>query len=324
MNTQLLTAPDGIECAARLLADDQVVALPTETVYGLAGNARSSVAVGRIFSAKERPTSHPLIVHLADHEQVADWAIELPEGWQQLARLFWPGPLTLVFKRHPSVPSAVSAGLDTIALRVPAHPVFRAVLTVTGMGLAAPSANRYKQLSPTAAVHAHTGLKGRIAAVLDGGPCAVGIESTILDLTTATPRILRAGPISARELSERWGRSVEHPESHDVATPGNVAAHYQPRTPLKLAAIDVHTLAQACHGTVFVVWSEGAAAQLDIAGIPIANRRMMPAEPAGYAQQLYSTLFDIDQTDAAAIWAEPPPQEESWRGINDRLRRAQR
>lgn len=324
MNTELLNDASAIDRAVDWLNRDQVVALPTETVYGLAGKARSPDAVSRIFAAKERPTSHPLIVHLARADQVPHWAIDLPDHWETLAEAFWPGPLTLVLKRHPSVPDAVSAGMDTIALRVPAHPVFRAVLAAVNTGLAAPSANRYKRLSPTTAEQALAGLDGRIAAVLDGGPCAVGIESTILDLTGDTPRVLRAGPITAGTLAETLGRPVEHPDRHDVVAPGNVSAHYRPQTPLRLVPTEALFEGRAEPGTVYMVWSEHAPNRLLDARVPPASIRVMPPDPEGYARELYGTLFQIDRSGANHLRVETPPDGEAWRGILDRLSRAQR
>ncbi|MEM1112456.1 MAG: L-threonylcarbamoyladenylate synthase [Pseudomonadota bacterium] len=323
MKTDILKGEAGIAEAVRLLRDEQVVALPTETVYGLAGDARSPLAVGRIYAAKARPSNRPLIVHVADAERVSDWASEIPDCLAALADAFWPGPLTVVLKRSPAVPDAVSAGLETIALRVPEHPVFRAVLEAVGTGLAAPSANPYQALSPTTAEQALDGLQGRIPAVLEGGPCALGLESTILDLTAETPRVLRAGPITASEIARRIGRPVAHPEAHDAVVPGNVKAHYQPRTPLQLTPVNRESIEQAAAETAFMVWSEGARHQLTRSGVAPEFRWVMPERSGDYAQALYNTLFRIDQSAAKAILVEPPPTGEAWRGVLDRLTRSQ-
>ena len=230
---KLLSGETGVAEATRLLGEGECVALPTETVYGLAADASQAETVAKIFSAKQRPSDHPLIVHLASVEQLTDWAIDVPDLAYRLADAFWPGPLTLLMKKAPQVPPAVTGGRDTIAVRIPRHPLFLEVLPQTGLGLAAPSANQYKQLSPTTADQVIKGMDGRIPAVLDGGPCEEGLESTILDLTSDTPAILRPGPVGRDALTHVIGSDVQLPRSHQVAVPGNVAAHYQPVTPLR-------------------------------------------------------------------------------------------
>ncbi len=323
-NTVLLTGEDAVNQAVSLLQQGECVALPTETVYGLAADAANPEAVDKIFTAKGRPKNHPLIVHIPDVSHLTRWAMDIPETAYALAAQFWPGPLTLLLKKAPDVDTCVTGGLDTIALRVPAHPLFLSVLTKLDSGLAAPSANRYKQLSPTIAEQVTRGLAGRIAGVLEGGACDHGLESTILDLVSEQPRILRAGPISQQQLADALGCEVELPEQHVEVVPGNVKAHYQPTTPAKLLSTE-QLLAQAeslsAANSYFLVWSEQAQRQLQESK-DSALWRVMSASAAEYGQQLYVTLYQVDQLDAAQIIVEQPPQGDEWRAVNDRLSRA--
>ena len=260
-----LIAPSAaeIEHAAHLLREGELVALPTETVYGLGADARNPAALAKIFAAKGRPADHPLIVHLADATQLAQWAVDISPAAHALADAFWPGPLTLILKRHPAVPDPVTGGQDSVGLRVPAHPVALALLRAFGGGIAAPSANPFGRLSPTTAEHVRNAF-GDAVTVLDGGPCTVGIESTIVDLTAPTPRILRPGAISAEDVQRVLRAALPATLSNSLpnittpitaattahATPaaahadqpsvprvsGSLAAHYAPRTPLRLCA----------------------------------------------------------------------------------------
>jgi L-threonylcarbamoyladenylate synthase len=324
LETRLLRADDprDFDDAVRLLRAGRLVAVPTETVYGLAADAGDPVAVGRIFEAKQRPANHPLIVHVADAGRIDAWAREIPDNARRLAEAFWPGPLTLLLHKAAQVSPAVTGGRDTVGLRVPDHPVLLKVLQALGGGLAAPSANPYKRLSPTTAGQVLDGLGGRIDAVLDGGPCAVGLESTIVDLTGTTPRILRAGPITRSQLQTALGGPVEFPERHDAAVPGNVAVHYQPRTPLYL--IETEDLRQRLRtrsdATSIVVLHHSDMPTGQSHGI-VRDLRM-PADKAEYAQRLYDTLHIADAAGAAAIWMESPPASEDWRDVQDRLSRA--
>lgn len=320
ISTQLLDATSSldIEVAKDILRRGGLVAVPTETVYGLAANAMNPVAVMGIFAAKGRPSDHPLIVHISGPEKLVDWAIEIPPLAYQLAARFWPGPLTLLFRKGPHVPSEVTAGLNTIGLRVPANPVLLALLEDMEFGVAAPSANPYKKLSPTSAAQVFAQMSGRIDAVLDGGDCSVGLESTILDLTGSELRILRAGPITASQISQCVGLPVSQPEQHDFAVPGNVAEHYQPHTPLYLgtraqleAIIEVKGSRVACVFYATAPDSLGA-----------ANILVMPKEKAHFAQLLYKTLYSLDGLGLEALWLELPPSDEQWRDVNDRLARA--
>jgi L-threonylcarbamoyladenylate synthase len=313
--------PEDIDDAVHLLRAGRLVAVPTETVYGLAADASNAEAVGRIFAAKQRPANHPLIVHLADSGQLSRWARDIPDAAWRLAKTFWPGPLTLLLHKADAVPPEVTGGRATIGLRVPAHPVLLRILETLGGGLAAPSANPHKRLSPTTADQVMAGLNGRIDAVLDGGPCAVGVESTIVDLTGDTPRIVRAGPITRRELEHALGSRVEFPEQHDTAVPGNVAVHYQPRTPLHL--FDTHTLRSRL---AQLPTAAGIALAHTSQDLPISagvlRTLLLPADKAGFARALYEVLHTLDQVGAKAIWLELPPAHEDWRDVHDRLSRA--
>ncbi len=324
MHTRLLHADraDDRDEALRLLRAGRLVAVPTETVYGLAGDAANPIAVRAIFAAKGRPTNHPLIVHLPSAEHMRRWAHDIPPTAWRLAEAFWPGPITLLLPKSDVVSTEATGGRPTIGLRVPAHPVLRQILAELDSGLAAPSANPYQRLSPTTAEQVMHGLDGRIDAVLDGGPCEVGLESTIVDLTSDTPRIVRAGPITRAQIEAVLGLPVEFPEQHDVAVPGNVAAHYQPRTPLLVIASEAlrERLARLNADARIAVAYHSADVALPDRGI-IAHLRL-PTDKAGYARDLYSTLHALDLARADAIWLERPPQSGEWRDVNDRLSKA--
>ena len=315
------TRPEDLDEAVRLLRAGRLVAVPTETVYGLAADAANPDAVRGIFAAKQRPENHPLIVHLAGAGQLSRWARDIPDAAWRLAEAFWPGPLTLLLHKADTVPPEVTGGRPSIGLRVPDHPVLLRILETLEGGLAAPSANPYKRLSPTTADQVFEGLGGRIDAVLDGGPCAVGLESTIVDLTGDTPRILRAGPITRRQLSDVLGVEVEFPEQHDAAVPGNVAVHYQPRTPLYV--FDTETLRTRL---MQLPADAGIALAHTSDGLPVSagvlRRLHLPADKSGFARALYDTLHTLDQAGANAIWLERPPTHEDWRDVHDRLSRA--
>jgi L-threonylcarbamoyladenylate synthase len=222
-------ALDDVQRAVEILRDGGLVALPTETVYGLAADAENELAVRRIFAVKGRPASHPLIVHLAGAAQAQEWASRLDEPAQRLMEAFWPGPLTLVVPRSARASDAVTGGQTTVALRVPAHPLAREVLERFGGGLAAPSANRFGNVSPTTAMHVREDLEDDVDLVLDGGPCAVGVESTIIDLSSGAPALLRPGGTPLEAVERVLGRTVELRRGGDVRAPGMMASHYAPR-----------------------------------------------------------------------------------------------
>ena len=319
----VLLGKDGVVKATQLLQQGDCVALPTETVYGLAADASNDEAVAKIFEAKGRPTNHPLIVHIPSVEHLDSWAREVPASARRLAEICWPGPLTLLLKKSANTSLVVTGGLDTVGVRVPSHPLFLEVLASVNTGLAAPSANRYKALSPTSADQVVQGLEGRIAAVLDGGPCEFGLESTIVDFTTDTPRIVRAGPLSKQMLEEMLGAPVEMPEEHDVIVPGNVQAHYQPKTPLLMLTEE----ALAGHAEIreksgFIIYSSEVSYRLAYNGVEDGAIYQLPTDLAGYSRHLYASLHEMDQLGLAVIYLEKPPMDDDWSAVNDRLTRA--
>ena len=290
-----------IQKAAELLRAGRLVAFPTETVYGLGANALDEAAVRRIFEAKGRPLTSPLIVHVASVEM----ARELAAGWTEqagkLARAFWPGPLTLVVPKAADVPDLVTAGLPSVGIRMPAHPVARALLEAARVPVAAPSANRFTELSPTTAEHvrrAFAGVPGGPEMILDGGACAVGIESTVLSLTGPVARILRPGMLTRAEIEGVIGPIALGPAEGPAESPGQHPRHYSPKTPVFLH--DEPT--------------EGKGSRL--------TRADMPPDAAGYARVLYSVLHKLDDGSCDWIWIEMPPDEPEWGGVRDRLMRA--
>jgi L-threonylcarbamoyladenylate synthase len=318
-------APDAasIARAAAMLRAGDLVAFPTETVYGLGANALDPTAVARIFTAKGRPAGNPLIVHAPDTAAARTLVAYWPSEAQQLAERFWPGPLTLVLPRQPIVPNAVTAGGPTVAVRVPAHPVALALLRACGLPLAAPSANRSTRLSPTRAEHVLDGLADRIDLLLDAGPTAGGIESTVIDLTVRPPRLLRPGLITVADLEAVVGlisgpgpRSDEQP----ARSPGLQAKHYAPRTPLELVAGASRRRVDELIGQGRRVgWITSArTSPARFAGAWIG----MPDDPAGYAAQLYAVLHRLDGQGLDRIVVELPPATDAWMAVHDRLRRA--
>lgn len=328
MHTEYLLAdePAQLAHAAQLLIAGKLVAVPTETVYGLAADASNPEAIAQIFSAKGRPANHPLIVHIAQASDMQQWAAQIPASALKLAEQFWPGPLTLLLKKAAHVNSCVTGGEPNIALRMPAHPVMQNLLRMTNLGLAAPSANPYQQLSPTQAAHVAKGLSGKIAAILDGGNCQVGLESTIVDLTQPEVRILRAGPITAAAIAQCLGQPVTSPQQHQVAISGNKKQHYQPRKPLSIFTT-AQLLEQLQHTTQRVAIVSHTQ-HFPPATTEAQHGQTSPVyhhaspEKAQYAQQLYRTLHELDALDIDAIWVEQPPQTPEWSDVNDRLGRA--
>ena len=237
MNQLPELSPD-VNQAADILHAGGLVAFPTETVYGLGADARNPEAVANIFAVKGRPSDHPLIVHLADAGQMSEWAQNIPQAAWKLAQAFWPGPLTLILPRLPDVPDAVTGGLNTVALRVPSHPVALAFLSAFGGGIAAPSANRYGHVSPTSAEDVREELGDSVDLILDGGRCPVGIESTIVDLSSLTPRVLRPGKITEEELSRVLGSPVATVSNTPIHYPGGNPSHYSPRARVIIASSD--------------------------------------------------------------------------------------
>lgn len=322
-------APDPaiIDRAAAALRRGALVAFPTETVYGLGANALDAAAAGRIFEAKGRPAYNPLIVHVANAEAASALVREWPEAAARLGARFWPGPLTLVLPRRPIVPDVVTAGLDTVAIRVPSHPVARALLEAAGVPVAAPSANRFTELSPTRAEHVARALGDRVAMVLDGGPTTVGIESTVVDLSGARPVLLRPGMISASELEPITGpldRPAPTGEHAPRPAPGMTPRHYAPRAALRVfgaaereAAVAVARAEQARGGVV------GALLRTPLEA-PIDHPVPMPHDAAGYARELYGALHALDDAGCSLVLVEAVPDAPDWAGVRDRLARGSR
>lgn len=323
------TDPKAILEAARRIQAGELVGFPTETVYGLGANASSDPAVAGIFSAKGRPADHPLIVHLADASQVADYASSVPPFAARLIRAFWPGPLTLILPRREGVAAAAAGGQDSIGLRCPAHPVALAFLKACHTGVAGPSANRFGRVSPTTAQHVSQEF-GDALLVLDGGACQVGIESSIVDCTRGKPVLLRPGVLTRAQLEAACGEPVldkDELQSGNSAlgnaprSPGTLGSHYAPNAKVRLmdagsiqTALDLLG-ADAAHIAVY------ARAIVSIKSARVLYRRM-PDDAAATAQQLFAVLRDFDAQGIKLIWIENPPASAEWDGVRDRLARA--
>ncbi|HEY6218624.1 MAG TPA: L-threonylcarbamoyladenylate synthase [Gemmatimonadaceae bacterium] len=314
--------PAAIAEAATTIRAGGLVAFPTETVYGLGADATNAAAVQRIFAAKGRPSYNPLIVHVAD----ASHARAIVGGWSNFAVLlstrFWPGPLTLVLPRGPTIPDAVTAGLPTVGVRVPAHPVARALLEAADRPIAAPSANRSMAISPTDGRHVAESLGDRADVILDAGPVDVGIESTVLDLSSAVPTILRPGMISRRQLADVIGEvrvaSSGSATGEALPSPGMMDRHYQPRATLLFVQNreEVAATLRKLEGRRVAILTTEAGAALS------ARVVAMPADAAGFARTLYATLHGLDEEGFDAIVVAPIPESDEWAGIRDRLSRA--
>ena len=313
--------PEAIDAAARRIRAGELVAFPTETVYGLGAHALDPQAVRKIFAAKGRPATNPVIVHVADAAAARALSSAWPPVADALAKRFWPGPLTLVVPALDTIPADVRAGLPSVGLRVPAHPVALALLRAAGVPIAAPSANRSNQLSPTTASHVRDGLGDAAGLILDAGPSDVGIESTVLDLTGPTPRILRPGGIGREQLEAVLGPvaldAAAIAEARPRAAPGMMARHYAPRARLELLpperiedAARAHLAAGRNPGLLVIE-----------APAPAGARAIrLPGDPAGYARGLYAALHELD-AGADVILVEAPPSLTAWEGVRDRLAR---
>jgi L-threonylcarbamoyladenylate synthase len=325
--------PAAIEQAAQRLAAGGLVGMPTETVYGLAADAGNASAVRGIFEAKGRPSDHPLIVHLPPAQggdwraAVAPFARDVPDFAVRLMSVFWPGPLTLILPRRPEVAAVAAGGQDSVGLRCPSHAVAQALLVAARAhgvyGVAAPSANRFGRVSPTTAAHVaeeFAALSDDALLVLDGGPCPVGIESTIVDCSRGQPVLLRPGMITPAQLAAACGLPVRERDEAAPRASGTLASHYAPKVPVRLmgagplqAALDVLG-ADARHVAVY------ARAPLKTArGVAL---RRMPDDPARAAQELFAVLRELDTSGVRLIWVETPPEGEAWDGVRDRLQRA--
>jgi len=322
-----LDAEAHIQAAALALQRGELLGLPTETVYGLAADADNAAAVARVFSTKGRPSDHPLIVHIADSATAKRYARDIPAFAEQLMAAFWPGPLTLILPRQPHAAQACSGGQDSIGLRCPAHPTAQALLAACQQlqppiyGLAAPSANRFGRISPTTAAHVQDEF-GSSILVLDGGPCSIGVESTIIDCTRGAPVLLRPGAITGDDVQRVCGLPLC--SGNDLPAPraaGTLAAHYAPKAPLRLmdgqqlqAALDI----LGTDAANLAVYSRTA---LRTASSRLIVRRM-PDDAAATAQQLFAVLRGFDAAAVKLIWVETPPEAPEWEAIRDRLARA--
>jgi len=312
-------APGALGQAAQLLGRGQLVALPTETVYGLAADARSPGAVARIFEAKGRPAGNPLIVHVDSVEMAQGCVAAWPSAAAQLAGAFWPGPLSLVLPKADSIPDIVTAGGKTVAVRCPAHPVFSAVLAKCGFPLAAPSANRSNRVSSTRAEHVVDQLGGHIPLVLDGGSCDIGIESTVLDLTGDTPILLRPGSISLGQLQAVIGpvAVAKLPGGGErLKSPGQLPRHYTPRAKLVVCGDLAAALGQADEAT-HVIAREPAPATW-----PSELWHRLPDAAPDFARGFYDTLHRCDRLGAETILVQALPDDDEWAALRDRLNRA--
>ncbi len=330
--------------AVELLKSGQLVAFPTETVYGLGADANNTAAVEQIFSAKRRPTNHPVIVHVSAQFNPLDWAQSWSLLAQQLANSFWPGPLTLIVKRGAKVLDAVTGGQDTVGLRCPSHPVAQALLSEFEGGIAAPSANRFGHISPTTAQHVYDELGDCVSLILDGGLCDVGIESTIVDLSRDVPVLLRPGNISIADLENALNQKVLRPDATAPRVSGSLTQHYAPSKPL--IQLEAENLIQEIQALIikqvsFVVmaWSLDCICalqklglnELDMSRLPLNSTPIdmgmggvirLPNHPHLLAKNLYAAMRYADSLNVACLWIEQPPAEIQWEGISDRLRRA--
>lgn len=310
------TLTTDLDLACARLKAGELLALPTETVYGLAADARNEAAVAKVFALKGRPSSNPLIVHLAHASQTGYWAAEVPSAAQRLMDAFWPGPLTLVLPARADVSRAVTAGQNSVALRVPAHPLARQLLERFGSGLVAPSANRYMSISPTSTAHVMQQFADSDLLILDGGPCAVGLESTIVGLLPGEPaRLLREGMLSASQIEAVLGEPLARGEAGELRVPGQHHRHYAPGTPTqRFQQVPTMALQDPRCG-----WLWCGAAQPSVG--PALD---LGADPERYAQGLYAALYELDNQGLDRLLIQTPPPGEAWAAVHDRLARASR
>ncbi|WP_225878933.1 L-threonylcarbamoyladenylate synthase [Spongiactinospora rosea] len=311
-----------IDKAAGVLRAGGLVAFPTETVYGLGADAEDPAAVTRVFQVKGRPPTHPLIVHIAGVEHLSDWAEDVPATALLLAERFWPGPLTLVLRRGRRVPLATTGGLETMAVRVPGHPVALALLSAFGGGVAAPSANRFGSVSPTTAGHVRAELGDAVDFLLDGGPCEVGVESTIVDATGDVPRVLRPGGVTREDLQEVLGRPLAVHSTSQVRVPGRHPSHYAPRAQVVL--VEPGTVIAEAERAQDLGRQVGVLVPPSFADAAVKAHAVVtvPGSPADYARRLYGFLREFDQQGCDLIVASLPVEEGLGLAIANRLRRA--
>ena len=329
MKTEALTALD-VQRAAQLLRDGGLVGIPTETVYGLGANGLNPEAVARIFQAKGRPQDNPLILHIPSAEHLERYCEEIPDSAYALARTYWPGPLTMILRRKPIVPDVVTAGLDTVGMRCPSHPLCRAILEAADVPVAAPSGNTSGRPSPTAAAHMWEDMNGKIDAIVDGGPCSVGVESTIVDLTERTPRLLRPGGITLEQLQAVLGAVEVDPAvtrlmgaGERPRAPGMKYRHYAPRAPVTVVAGDparsaAYIQKNAAPGDGIICFDEF----VPLFGARYIQRLGPAADKGEQARHIFDALRAFDHTPAQAIWAQCPDPSGLGLAIANRLNKA--
>lgn len=319
--------------AARLLQTGKNIVFPTETVYGLGADITHLSAVNRIFQIKERPTNHPLIVHFADLGQISHWAENIPSQAKKLIEYFWPGPLTIILPKSRHVPYCVTGGQDTVGLRIPDHPVAIALLKTLGpqKAVVAPSANRFGCLSPTAALHISKEISAEVSMILDGGPCKIGLESTIISFCDLKPVLLRPGGIPLNAIEEILNQniivSVNH--SNNLRASGTLASHYAPRTPLEVWPTEtlqhrVDELLNQKYHVAILSWSEAFYSQHQTTEkiIKSLKHHRMPSDPFDYGYHLYAKLHHLDDEGYDRLLIEMPPSLPDWLAVHDRLQRA--
>jgi L-threonylcarbamoyladenylate synthase len=311
-----------IETAVQALRDGELVAFPTETVYGLGANAQNPAAVRRIFAAKGRPANHPVIVHLDSPRFLHRWVREVPEGATRLAEVFWPGPLTMVMPRAANVHDVITGGQDTIAIRVPAHPMAQQLLTAFGGGIAAPSANRYGRLSPTRAEHVREEFGETVRVILDGGECQIGLESTIVSFEDGNVRLLRPGSVTAAQIRAAVGEELLlGPHLASPRVPGSTPTHYAPLTPMTIVPageIDAQADAASAGGRRVAVLAQ----RLPLRAHKYVTWINAGRRPESYARDLYTNLRTLDKAGCQRILVQGVPDGEGWDAIRDRLLRA--
>lgn len=314
--------------AVDILRAGGTVAFPTETVYGLGADVSNPHAIQKIYSIKQRPTDHPLIVHIGDISQLSYWAEEIPESARTLAHHFWPGPLTLILQRSSRIPDCVTGGQHTVGLRMPAHPVALALLNALGpeKALAAPSANRFGRISPTSAEHVRQELGSNVDLILDGGACKVGLESTIISFHDRFPHILRPGGITASALETALQSPFLLATANPVIrTSGSLPSHYAPATPLRIHSTEQmvqHASALGAQNSRILVLTWSGMDFTSFSAHASIEIHSMPADPILYGRQLYATLRQFDQAGFDYLLVEAPPDRPDWLAITDRLQRA--
>ena len=310
-----------IDAAVHALRNGELVAFPTETVYGLGANAQDPAALRKVFEVKGRPKTHPLIVHLDSPRFLHRWAAEVPESASRLAERFWPGPLTIVLPRAANVGDLVTGGQSTVAVRVPAHPMAQQLLTAFGGGIAAPSANRYGHLSATRAEHVREELGDAVSIILDGGECQIGLESTIVSCDASGVRLLRPGAVTASQLRQVVGDALTGPGLEAPRVPGSTPSHYAPETPMKLVPsgeIDARAAEESRNGRRIAVLAQ----RLPLKAHEYVTWINAGKRPQPYAHDLYANLRALDSSGCEQILVQDVPAEERWEAVRDRLMRA--